>query len=201
MNKSVVINLGSGDLYNGFPVVTAQVWSAGTSRPQQFIGSLAAAPNLIELYKNWQDLYKNLCDRKYLRSPKKYSHFNDDDELEIDSSGVTNISVIGFEELCQQLQESINTWLKSCEFLNIDKQLRSQLHPTEEIQVVFQTSDSLLRRLPWHRWDFFKDYPLAEIAISRPEYKRKESLQSKLPKKNIRILAILGNSKNIKLET
>jgi energy-coupling factor transporter ATP-binding protein EcfA2 len=200
MSKSVVINLGSGDLYNGFPIVTAQLWSAGTPRPQQFVGSLAAAPTLIELYKIWQSNYKNICNRQYLRFPNEYSHVNEDDELEIDTFGITNVSVIGFEELCQQLQQSINTWLKSCEFLNIDKQLRSQLHPTDEIQVIFQTSDNFLRRLPWHRWDFFKDYPKAEIAISRPEYKRGEKIQLKSLKKKIRILAILGNSKGINLE-
>jgi hypothetical protein len=63
ISKSVVINLGSGNLNEGFPRVTAQLWAAGTPLPEQFIGSLPAAQNLVELYKNWQLIYKNLCDR------------------------------------------------------------------------------------------------------------------------------------------
>ena len=60
MIHSVVINLGYGDLYEGYPVVTAGLWALNNPRPQQFIGSLPPAPNLVELYRNWQSIYQRL---------------------------------------------------------------------------------------------------------------------------------------------
>ncbi|MEO1761540.1 MAG: hypothetical protein AAFR83_06095, partial [Cyanobacteria bacterium J06629_18] len=60
MNKVVLINLGSGNLDDGFPRVTVQLWIGGNSRPQQFIGSLPAAPILTVLYNNWQTVYKEI---------------------------------------------------------------------------------------------------------------------------------------------
>jgi hypothetical protein len=92
MSKSVVISLGSGDLNNGFPNVTARLWSSGNSFPQQFIGSLPAAPSLVELCQNWQLNYKNVCGRQHLRSLL----VEDDDDLEIDEGGITNVSVVVF---------------------------------------------------------------------------------------------------------
>ncbi|WP_444980484.1 nSTAND1 domain-containing NTPase [Microseira wollei] len=197
MSKSVVINLGHGDLNNGFPRVTAQLWAAGHPLPEQFIGSLPAAPDLVELYRNWQSIYLNLCDRKQLISRSKEE---DDDELEIDQGGTTNISVVDFHQVRQTLEESINAWFKSEEFLNIDQELRSRLDPAEQIRVIIEINEVLLRRLPWHCWNFFRDYPQAEMALSRPEYKRSQRLQSKDPKNKVRILAILGNSVGINLE-
>jgi WD40 repeat protein/energy-coupling factor transporter ATP-binding protein EcfA2 len=197
MNKSVLINLGSGDLYEGFPRVTAQLRSTANALPEQYIGSLPAAPELVELYRNWQLIYRSLCARFQLLSPQQAV---EDDELEMGEGLITNISELSFEELCQQLQGGLNDWLKSESFRNIDQQVRSQLDPTEEIQVVFVTNDELIRRLPWQRWDFFQDYPKAEMALSGPEYKRQDAaLIDKTPDK-VRILAILGNTQGIDLE-
>ncbi|WP_019503834.1 CHAT domain-containing protein [Pleurocapsa sp. PCC 7319] len=197
MSKSVVINLGSGDLYKGFPRVTAQLWAAGYPRPEQFIGSLPAAPALAESYRTWQSIYKALCSRLVLfsRGPD-----DDDDELEIDEGGITQVSEVSFDALGQQLHESLNAWLKSVEFLNIERQLRSQLDPSEEIRVIIETNDEQLRRLPWHCWDFVEDYYYSEAALSRPEYKRIKRSPSKINRKKVRILAVLGNSQGIDLE-
>lgn len=197
MSKSVVINLGHGDLMGGFPRVTAQLWAAGDRLPEQFIGSLPAQPELVELYRNWQSIYQNLCDRFHLLSRSN----QEDDELEIDEGAIINVSVISFDELCQKLQQSINTWLKSQEFLHIEQQLRSALDPAAEIRVIIETNDEKLQRLPWHRWDFFEDYPKAKMALSRLEYKRARSSQQPKPQNKVRILAILGNSLGIDLET
>ncbi|MBD0345399.1 MAG: hypothetical protein ICV63_11380 [Coleofasciculus sp. Co-bin14] len=102
ISKTVVINLGHGNLYEGFPRVTAQLWAAGHPLPEQFIGSLPPAPNVVELYRNWQSIYQALCSRRQLRST---SALEEDDELEIDSGGITNVCDVGFDELGQKLQE------------------------------------------------------------------------------------------------
>lgn len=123
-----------------------------------------------------------------------------DDELEIDEGSITNVSVVSFDELCQQLEESLNAWQKSEGYLNISRQVRSHLNPDSQVRVILETNDDLLRRLPWHRCDFFRDYPQAEIALSQPEYQRLRTSQPKLPKNKVRILAVLGNSQGIDLE-
>jgi WD40 repeat protein len=198
MSKSVVINLGAGDLNSGFPRVTVQLREAGHPLPQQFTGSLPPAPVLAELYRNWQLVYMSLSARKELLSPP--AREEDDDELEIDEAGITNVSQICFQEVCQKLEESLNAWLKSSDFIHIEQQLRAQLNTAEEIRVIVETGDELLRRFPWHCWDFFSDYPKAEMALSRPEYKRTQPSQPKAPREKVRILAVIGNSSGINLE-
>jgi WD40 repeat protein/energy-coupling factor transporter ATP-binding protein EcfA2 len=204
MNKSVVINLGSGDLYEGFPRVTTQLRSADHSLPEQYIGSLPAAPELVELYQNWQLIYRSLCSRFQMLAPEQSlpAQFTaeEDDELEIGTGLITNISELSFEDLCQQLQIGLNNWLKSASFRNIEQQIRSQLDPTEEIRIIFETNDELIRRLPLQRWEFFQDYPKAEMALSSPEYKRQSESISHKNHSKVRILAILGNTQGIDLK-
>lgn len=190
----MLIQLGSGDLSVGFPKVSVQLWSIDRSLPEQFTGSLPAAPQLIELYKNWQSIYRNLCDRKQLRT------IIEDDELEIDEAGITNISHVSFDTLCDQLSNALNEWLRSREFLEVDQKLRSRLQLDDEIRVIIGSSDQLLKRLPWHCWSFFQDYPYAEMALSQTEYQRNHQTQSNSHRQHSRILAILGNARGIDLE-
>ncbi|MBD2284503.1 CHAT domain-containing protein [Anabaena cylindrica FACHB-170] len=196
MSKTIVINLGNGDLYTGFPSVTTQLWSASHHAPEQFLGSLPAAPNLLELYRHWRTNYQALCTRQPMRS----ALLEEDDQLEIELGAITNVSLLDFDELCKQLRDNINTWLKSVEFLEIERQLRSQLNRNEEIRVILETNDDSLRRLPWHCWDFFRDYPQAELGLSRTEYQRRDATQSLCNRNKVRILAILGNSQGIDLQ-
>jgi WD40 repeat protein/energy-coupling factor transporter ATP-binding protein EcfA2 len=195
MSKSIAINLGQGNLDQGFPRVTVQLWGIDSPLPEQFVGSLPPAPDLVELCRSWQSIYQNICDRQHWRSSLQ----EDDDDLEIDEGGITNVSVLDFHSVCSRLQQRMNDWLQSPEILKISQQLRSALNPADEIQVILQTNDLLLRRLPWYRCDFFQDYPLAEIALARPEYKRTRVSQPKVKRTKVRILAILGNSYGINL--
>ncbi|MEA5595078.1 eIF2A-related protein [Rivularia sp. UHCC 0363] len=196
MSKLVVINLGNGELEKGFEQVTARLWEVGNSLPEQFIGSLPPAPELAQLYRNWRLNYQSLFDLR-LRTRTFY----EDDEIEIEVTGITNVSSIDFNNLSTGLQQYLNNWLKSVEFLNIDRKLRSALNSTEEIRIILETNHALLRRLPWYCWDFFDDYPKAAMALSQLEYQRiASSRQPKFPRDKVRILAVLGNSKNIDLE-
>lgn len=187
MHNLVVLSLGDGDLHNGFPAVTAQLWEHGNPRPMKFTGRLPAAPEIPELYRYWQLLYSALYQRLDL-CPR----------IEIDAADVTNISQVEFSNLCQRLVDSINAWLNAEPFRNIDQQLRTLLDASEEIRIIIETNDRLLRRLPWHLWKFFEHYPKAEVALSPSEYQRSpKKLLIKTPSGKVRILAILGNSKGI----
>ena len=186
MSRLIVLNLGNGDLYKGFPDVTAQVWNYGDRYPMQCRGCLPAAPEISQLYRDWQLLYEALYSRL---SPR----------IEIDREGINHISQIDFKDLCQQLSNKINDWLNSESFRKIEQQLRTQLKPDEEIRFIIETNDNLLRRLPWHLWNFFEDYPKAEVALSAPEYRQPNRLVTRRPGK-VRVLAVLGDRTGIDLE-
>ncbi|MDY6896756.1 MAG: CHAT domain-containing protein [Cyanobacteriota bacterium] len=199
MIHSVVINLGIGNLHDGFPVVTAGLWDLNNPRPQQFVGSLPPASNLVELYRNWRLMYENLCDR-LITSTRNFDD-DDDDELEIEEAGIANVSILDFQDLSEQLQQNINKWLESPGITNLSRQLRAILNPADEIRIIIETQDNIIQKLPWHCADFFQDYPHSEISFSRTEYKRTNGSQlSEISRKNVRILAILGNSQGIDLE-
>ncbi len=213
MSKSVVINLGSGNLEDGFPRVTAQLWVVNSSLPEQYIGSLPPAPSLTELYRSWQMHYRTLCNRRQISDSVRgqtlsnrhqentHLEVEQDDELIILDEGITNVSQVSFDELCHQFDEGLNVWLRSESFLNIERQLRSQLNLSEEIRLIVETNDDLLRRFPWHCWEFFRDYSKAEVAFSRPEHKRLEKLpETRGSNQKVRILAVLGNSSGIDLD-
>ncbi|MBH8574932.1 CHASE2 domain-containing protein [Nostocaceae cyanobacterium CENA369] len=183
MSKLVILNLGKGDLHKGFPDVTVQLGLTNDLRMMEFRGSLPAAPEISQIYRNWQILYSAL-----------YRHYGWWIRLEIEDSDQTNFSEVEFNELCQQLSSKINIWLNCEQFRKIDQKLRTQLNPKEEICFIIATSDNLLRRLPWHLWNFFDDYPNAEVALSTLEPKRLNKVY--IPKK-IKILAIFGNNQGI----
>ncbi|MDF5738479.1 MULTISPECIES: CHASE2 domain-containing protein [unclassified Nostoc] len=184
MSKLVVLNLGKGDLYKGFPDVTVQLGFPNDQRAMEFRASLPAAPEISQVYRNWQILYSAL-----------YRHYGWSVRLEIEETDITNFSEVEFNDLCQQLSSRINTWLNSEQFRKIDQKLRTQLNPNEEICFMIATCDNLLRRIPWHLWNFFDDYPKAEVALSSLEPQRPNKIYTKENK--FKILAVFGNSKGI----
>ncbi|GAA6623681.1 CHASE2 domain-containing protein [Scytonema sp. NUACC26] len=188
MSKLVVISLGKGDLNDGFSIVTAQLWETNNEHPMQFTGSLPAVPEIAELEKRFQFIYQALYQRLRRRS-----------QFEIETVGINNVGEVDFTDICQQLHEQINAWLNSNSFRPIDQQLRARLALDEEFQVIIETSDDQLQKLPWHLWNFFEDYHKAEVALSAPQYKRVKSKPKEIVHK-VRILAILGNSAGINVQ-
>ncbi|MCT7958975.1 CHASE2 domain-containing protein [Laspinema palackyanum] len=183
MSKVVVINLGYGNLLGGFPNVTALLWEPDNPRPLKFIGALPPATELEAIYRRWHLIYQALY-----RTPGWHPR------IEIEREDITNVSQVEFAEICHQYVQLIDEWVNAEEFRNIDRQLRSHLHHSDEIQVILETDDESVRRLPWHFWKFLSDYPKAEIALSAPQYQRVEKSHHR---KQMRILAILGDSNGI----
>ncbi|WP_223280354.1 CHASE2 domain-containing protein [Nostoc sp. PA-18-2419] len=186
MSKLVIFSLLGGDLNQGFPIVMAQLWH--NKQLFKITGSLPAIPELSELYKRWKLLYEAIHQR-----------LGSNQRIKVHLQDITNISVNDFDEVCHQLQTHINTWLKSESFQNIERQLRTLLSRDDEIRVIFETNLALLHRLPWHLWDFFEDYPKAELALSNHEYASPQVVQ-KCTTLQVKILAILGNSFGIDID-
>lgn len=189
MAKLIVLSLGEGNVSSGFASVTVQLWDERDIYPMKFTGRLAAAPQLAELYKRWRLLYLAL-----------YQRLDFGLRLEIETADVTNVSEIELSDLCQQLSDQLNHWLNSEPFHSIDQSLRTQLAPSDQVRLIIETSDPLLRHLPWHLWQFFEDYPKAEMALSTSSYQRPNRLPTNRDSPQVKILAILGNSQEIDVE-
>ncbi|HIK30667.1 MAG TPA: CHASE2 domain-containing protein [Oscillatoriales cyanobacterium M59_W2019_021] len=190
MSQLIVLNLGNGNVRQGFPTVVVQWGEIGSPTRGKTIGSLLPATELADLYRQWQQLYTALAQQFFLRRLR---------QIEIEDDDVTRVSVAEFGELCRHLQQQMNGWLESPSFAKIDRQLRTQFAATDEICVVVEAEDEEVRRLPWHLWQFFEDYPRAEVGLSLPEYRYVAS-PPKRTAAGVRILAILGNRTGIEVE-
>jgi CHAT domain len=206
MSKLVVFKLGNGDFQNGFPCVTVQLWDDNPNiLPTQYAASLPPSPELLELCKRWQILYKLLPQSIYtsldwhrLINIGKSINIGDI-EIEADENYVTNVSIVEFSYLCVELQKKVNAWLKSEQFRYVEQKLRTRLLPSDEIKVILETESDQARRLPWHLWDFFEDYQKAILALSTPEFEQSQPLPN-FSRNKVRILAILGSSEGINIQ-
>ncbi|WP_017318555.1 CHASE2 domain-containing protein [Mastigocladopsis repens] len=199
MTRLVVLSLGQGNLHEGFPVVTVYIGEADNPYRMKFTASLPASPAIPELYRNWQSLYLAFSHRPCLRiGVQKIGGIEEiDDNFEIEEAYITNVSEADIHDLSQQIYKLVNLWLNSVEFRKIEQQLRTHLKPYEEIRFIVETNDYLLRRLPWHLWSFFDDYPQAEVALSASEYQQPYRFHATTKRNKIRILAIFGDSQGI----
>ncbi|WP_413166720.1 CHASE2 domain-containing protein [Capilliphycus salinus ALCB114379] len=191
---SVVLNFGSGNTQQGCPMIVANLWTDGSNPPIRLTGSLPPALQLAELYQRWRALYEALNHRLSWRRGVV------DVAIEFDEEEIAQVSQVEFFDLSKQLKACLNRWLDSGSFGRIERKLRTQLSPQDEIRVIIETDDPLLRRLPWHLWNFFEDYPASEVGLSSTlEAERIEPMQ-RSPGGAVRILAILGNSHGIDIE-
>jgi CHASE2 domain-containing sensor protein len=196
MSHLVVLNLGKGDWQQGCPMVAAQLWMTDRVTPMQITGSLPPAPEFGLLYPRWQRLYEALYAH---RSWRQLRVAQSDFEIEDDETYITDVSEVEFQQICQELQYRLNTWLNTDSFRNIDRQLCTHLIPTDEIRVIITAEDHQLLRLPWHLWQFFEDYPRAELALSLPEYTQSIKATPTADRVNVKILAVLGNPQGINI--
>lgn len=183
----VILTLGTGDFNKGFPSVTAQIWTEGERLPiQPNPGELLPAPEIVEVYHLWQSQYN-----RFIGSIKS-------SRMEKIQSNVTNVSKVDLDKLAEELEEKLNKWLNAEQFLAIDRILRERFNRSDEIQVIIQSENIHVRRLPWHLWDFLKPYRKAEIALSSPFYDR--TLKTAVTRNRIRILSILGDDQGIDID-
>lgn len=190
MSHLVILKLGHGSWQQGFPGVTAQIGRDGQPYQIQVTASLPPALDLPELYRNWQVLYLALYDCLGWRFRITF----DDTQ-----ATVTNFSAADFDAVCQQLRNRFNTWLNSPEFRPIYQKLWQTLSQDNSIRLLIETNDPQLRQFPWHLWDFFQDYPQAELALSNPNH-RLIPVNSRHSSSQVRILAIFGNSQGLDLQ-
>jgi branched-chain amino acid transport system substrate-binding protein len=186
MGKLVVLEIGVGDFERGFPV-TLQIGDDASLSFIKVTGRLPANPEILEQYTRWKKAYYSL---------PLYSR------ITITPIEVTNVSFVHIEKDLYLLNDSLNNWLASREFLPVKEALLMALSPKDEIRVLIQTENSELHKLPWHIWNFFDSYPKAEVALSSSVYRHVENVKS-IGKRNfknrVKILGIFGNNVGLDL--
>ncbi|MFM8005593.1 MAG: hypothetical protein ACKO86_11780, partial [Dolichospermum sp.] len=100
----------------------------------------------------------------------------------------------------QKLEQHFNIWLQCQEFVNCRSQWDKNefLDVNDEIFVILQIQDHLIRKLPWHQWDFFTKYPLATHGFGSLSYQGR-FVGSKLSNQ-VQILAVLCDDEGIDLQ-
>jgi len=194
-NKLVVLNIGAGNLEEGFPV-TLQIGEEGCYPSKQCNAKLTPATYLASSYYQWQSAYNNSVN--YSLSGNVTSAFR----IEIAQAQVTNISqnlLFGESHATgEKLKNNLNSWLNTEEFRPIKEEILAKLNANDSIRIIIQTENSILWRLPWSLWEVCDRYPKAEVAISTLDYELIS--QTKQQKNQLNILAILGDSKGINLD-
>ncbi|MEL6453297.1 MAG: CHASE2 domain-containing protein [Cyanobacteria bacterium J06623_5] len=185
--RKIILNLGSGTLSSGCQSIIGEILgepSVEGAYPSRFSGQLPPAPALAVKLQQWQSLYyarnQDLSLRIHLlqREGLRYSESD-------------------FKTLCADLAAELNDWLNSPAFLPIDRVLRSELARMGNAQIILETSDSQLRKLPWHLWQLLEEYSQAELTFSASDWQPLPNRHS--ASSQARILATFGHSNGLDL--
>ncbi|OCQ95631.1 hypothetical protein BCD67_10445 [Oscillatoriales cyanobacterium USR001] len=181
-DKLVVLNLDYGNFEQGF-TVAAEILSDGHHLPRKFKGELPPNTEICQIYRQWQGHYNAQGSINRIKAKK---------------GQITQFSKQDLTSLANDVENGLKTWLKSDQFRPIEDKLRQYLNSSDEVRVIIQSENDLLRRLPWHLWHFFTDYHKSEFGLSAPTNDRANKIF--IQREQVRILSILGNSKNINIE-
>jgi CHASE2 domain-containing sensor protein len=161
-------------------------------RPQvQKRGELPPCPALIETLERWRDCYRHLGQINRALKPQEILY---EGRIRPTSTAECRLAA---QDLLSQFQQ----WLAVESFRLIDEQLREALSRSDSIQVSVQTQNRDLQRLPWHHWRFIERYPQAEVGLSAPLAELPPQIAAPRHSHKVRILAILGHSDGIDIET
>ncbi|MEM6449307.1 MAG: CHASE2 domain-containing protein [Cyanobacteria bacterium P01_D01_bin.105] len=189
MNKRVTLKLYEGSLTEGFSVIL-QMGDEGKSPVLELSGRLPASPVLSKQYQQWQTAYRQ---QDPLHSPHRIKA--------VETGLPTNVAMVeDCHRLSAQLGETFNTWLRSALFRPVRDKLLERLQPNETTQLILQTQDTTVQRLPWHLWEICSRYPALEIALSAPVYESAD-ISAVSSRDRVRILAIFGNDKDLDTAT
>ena len=183
--KKVILNLGAGTLAKGCEAVLGEILEENRPYPIRFAGSLPAALALAETQRAWQQQY-------YARHQDQSMRIKLLDEGE----GI-RYSQVAFDRLSVTLVEQFNEWLSAPAFRPVEQVLRTELKRSDDVQIIVETADESLRKLPWHLWGLFVDYPQAEITFGSFDWRSLPHAPESAAK--ARILAVFGNGEGIDL--
>lgn len=197
----VLLKIDRGNFKDGFSV-TLQIGKEGETYSKQISGQLSSAPEIPQYYREWQSIYNNGLKDIFRHLKVKYR------KIEVINIEPTNFSIEDFLNECWQtrvkFEQSLNCWLNNEVFRPIKEELLQYLNPEASVRTIVQIDreNEILRRLPWHLWDFFDRYPRAEIAVSTLAHQKPNLFTTSRStlKNKVKILAILGDSTGINID-
>src|SRR5919199_4725369 len=151
MSKLVVFNIGEGNFEQGFPV-TLLLGEEGKLPYKDYQDRLPPAPELPELYRQWQQKYYGLESMRRV--------------IKVPPAQITNVSSEDCEKAAEALEACVKEWFDRRSLVNFWRHVGDEVKPNESVRIIFQTQDELLRKLPWHLWYLFECLPNAEFSIS-----------------------------------
>jgi len=193
MAKLVILKFERGDFLKGFEV-TLRIFEEGNSPSQltEISCQLPPCPELSGLYQQWSSKYRKLGNSWFEKikteKPRTYNAQDEHDKI-----------VEQCRQAVTEFEKCFKSWLTEDKTFEIRENLCKELNQGETIRVIIQTEDTQLKKLPWHEWDLFAEhYTKAEIALSGTEFNKPVTPAShKADEAKVRILVILGNSKEI----
>lgn len=195
--KVVIIRFGRGDICQGFDEINIQCWFDHNFLPTSFLGKLPPQVDLLKTFQQWQNQYDLLTE--HYKIPTRIKQ----------KSSITNFAVNEIPQMKQKLreleislQQQLNNWLNSLEFAGAKNRLLTRLNPTDKIRLLMTADAPEIHQMPWVLWDFFHAYNQAEVAVSLASGERASRAPQRLlnPGNKVRILAILGESKDLNIE-
>ena len=168
---------------------TFELWENG-ERVEQISNIRILQPNsdLQQQYRNWEANYHQ-TECRYWRELRL--------EHELDDEGDDFSSNFG-----NNLIDSFNEWLNSqpSQFRHVKYKLIGELKSSrhQDIDLIIQTDNPILQRLPWHEWEIFQKEKSVEVCLIPPNSFMPTTITN--TRNNIRILAILGDPTRIDLE-
>ncbi|RUS92499.1 hypothetical protein DSM106972_098860 [Dulcicalothrix desertica PCC 7102] len=188
MTKLVVLKL-DGDLQQGVRV-TLSIAFEGVSPDSEVTGFLPAVTDLQTKIDEWRLHYRSLgSDNRALKAKKVTYSGSITDKYEDCKNSAT------------ELQKRLNNWLLTESFRSIRESWLKELQENEIVRILIRTSNQQLRQIPWHLWDLVEEYPHAELALSATDYQKTITTKTPTIRDKVKILAILGNSAGIDVET
>ena len=185
-NKLIVLDVGEGNFDRGFPVVL-RIGDVGKPHSVEFRGRFPAAPEFPQLYARWQAAYYNWgANHRWWRV------------LRMDfPPQITNVSHWdACTHAAQALQQGLKQWFDQPDLRDLREQILIEVRRSDRARLVMQTHDPWLRRLPWHFWSLLERLPQLEIGIST-----QHTAVSRRLSNPVKILAVLGNSEGIDIQT
>ena len=183
----------NGSLTTGFDEIILRIEDSNRDQLIQEIGKLPPAPKIVELRNAWSSSILE-CTRylpRHLRSSPLRT-IKPSGESYSSSEYIEKVTASG-----KNLETRLNNWLRSEDFIPIRDKLLFYSHDSQIAQLIIETEDLEIKRLPWHIWECSEQLiKFTEVAIGSIRY-TKLPLSNKAPRTQVRILAILGDSSNI----
>jgi WD40 repeat protein len=188
MTKLVVLKL-DGDLQQDVRV-TLSIAFEGVNPHQEVTGNLPPVASLETTIDEWRTHYRSLgSDNRALKAKK------------VTYSGSINQKQSDCKNSATELQKRLNNWLLKESFRPIRESWLKELQENDSVRVLIRTSSQQLRQIPWHLWDLVEEYPHVELALSATDYQKHTEAKTPSIRNQVKILAILGNSTGIDVET